>query len=85
MYCVAAAQNVLRYFFAAMDGRATTAMSACLARIYSNPARVIARPESLRNSAVSKPCGWTASQVLTASVVSRHNGRTRSRRPLLMT
>lgn len=68
-----------------MDGCFRAAVATCLARIYSNPDRVIARPVALRKSSVSPLAGRTTSQAFNAAAVSFHRGSTRSRRPLPMT
>ena len=64
-----------------MDGCVRAAVAACLARMYSKPERVMARPTALRNNAGSPLGGRRASQIFNAVVVSFHNGSTRSRRP----
>src|SRR5262245_53905763 len=54
-------------------------------QIYSNPERVMARPEALGNSSGQPSRGRIASHARKAIVVSFQSGRTRSRRPLPIT
>ena len=63
-------------------GWLAAALITCLARMYSNPDRVMARPLAFRNNSESPVWQRTFIQSLRTATVSFHSGRTRSRRPL---
>ena len=68
--------------FVDSEGQRFTAVWTCLRRMYSKPKRVIGSPRALRNSSGAKTVPLTANHARNADVVSFHNGKQRSFRPL---
>jgi hypothetical protein len=68
--------------FVDSEGHRVVAVWTCLCRMYSKPERVRGSPRALRNSSGPRTVPLTAHHARSAAVVSFHNGRHRSRRPL---
>jgi hypothetical protein len=68
--------------FVESDGQRLIAVSTCLCKMYSKPERVIASPRALRNNSGVAAVPLRANHARSATVVSFHSGRQRSRRPL---